>query len=100
MQAAVKTTSINNAINVELFDLKIAHPKSPTKSLQCFDPLASIKHTDWYFIYIETIDLRLCSFENLNDAFNEAPNEAAEGYIRAIYDMRSLQSSISGAIFN
>lgn len=99
MQVVASVASINQG-TAEFFSLKTAHSRLPTKSLGYSDPLEPIKHTDWYFLYIETIDVRLCSYENLNAAFSAAPTDAAAGYIRAIFDMRSLQAALSGVAFN
>jgi hypothetical protein len=99
MQGVANAASTNQG-SAEIFSLKIAHSILPTKSLQYSDPLEPIKHTDWYFLYIETIDVRLCSYENLNAAYSEAPTDAAAGYIRAIFDIRSLQAVLTGVAFN
>ena len=69
------------------------------KSVKDMDPLQSLKQGDWYAFYIETVDIMTCEFHVLNDAFINAPTDAAAGYIRAIYEVRARQAAIQDVEF-
>lgn len=103
MQLVANSASINSLGTAEIFPFNsglTGSSKAQKNQLQLCDPLASIKNTDWYFLYIEATDLLLCSLGDLDAAFSSAPNDAAAGYIRAIFDVRSLQAALAGTNFN
>lgn len=67
--------------------------------LSNYDPLAAMRGTDWYDLYIENCDLRLCSLDYLNMAFASAPSVESQVYVSVVYEMRKYQTAMSGAKF-
>lgn len=63
------------------------------------DPLEELKGTDWFDQYIENSDLYLSRKEVIENAFSEAPTEAARGYIYGICEFRHRIALLTGVPF-
>ena len=63
------------------------------------DPLDGLKGSDWFDQYIENSDLYLSRKEVIESAFNEAPTDAAKGYIYGICEFRHRIALLTGVPF-
>ncbi|MDO8728610.1 MAG: hypothetical protein Q7K26_01815 [bacterium] len=63
------------------------------------DPIEGLKGSDWFDQYLENSDLYLSRKEVIEQAFHEAPNEAARGYIYGICEFRHRLALLTGIPF-
>lgn len=63
------------------------------------DPIEGLKGTDWFDQYLENSDLYLSKKEVIEQAFHEAPSEAAKGYIYGICEFRHRLALLTGIPF-